>query len=222
MARVAPLRVMTYNVRQLRGDRAAVVEVLRSCRPDVVALQEPPRGPGGRLRLRRLAEGAGLVPVVSGGGARTTAVLVRPELSVTLARSLRLPWRPGRTRRGLAIADVEGVRVISIHLGLVAAERSRHLVRLMPVVWAAAGAGCIVAGDLNEAPGGSTWRRLALELRDLAPGAGPTFPASAAARRIDAVLGTGGLVASGARVADDEVARRASDHLPVVVDVWWP
>src|SRR5450830_1490309 len=91
MARVAPLRVMTYNVRQLRGDRAAVVQVLRNCRADVVALQEPPRGPFGRLRLRRVAEQAGLVPVVSGGGARTTAILVRPGLSVTLARSRRLP-----------------------------------------------------------------------------------------------------------------------------------
>ena len=141
---------------------------------------------------------------------------------MTLARPLRLPLRPWRTRRGLAIADVAGVRVINIHLGLVAVERSRHLVRLMPVVRAAAGAGCIVAGDLNEVPGGSSWRRLVLELRDLAHGAGPTYPASAAVRRIDAVLGSSGLVASGARVVDDEVARRASDHLPVVVDVWWP
>lgn len=222
MARVSALRVATYNVRGLKDDRSAVVQVLRAYAADVVAMQEPPRGPFGRLRLRRLAEAAGLAVVVSGGGARTTALLARPDLPVTLARSLRLPWRPGRTRRGLAIADVAGLRVISLHLGLTAGERSRHLVRVMPVVRAAAGPGCIVAGDLNEQPGGSSWRRLALHLRDLSPGSGPTYPASGPVRRIDAVLGTGGLVASPVPAVAGEAARRASDHLPVVVDVSWP
>jgi endonuclease/exonuclease/phosphatase family metal-dependent hydrolase len=198
------------------------VHVLREAAADVVALQEPPRGPFGRVRTRRLAEAAGLEVAVNGGGARTTALLVRPGLQVTLARSLRLPWRPGRTRRGLSIVDVAGVRVIGVHFSLSAAERSRHLVRLMPVVRAAPGAGCIVAGDLNERPGGAVWRRLGLSLRDLTADSGPTYPAGDASARIDAVLGTGGLVASGARVIDDEQARGASDHLAVVVDVRWP
>jgi endonuclease/exonuclease/phosphatase family metal-dependent hydrolase len=216
------LRVATFNVRGLRDDRAAVVHVLREAGADVVALQEPPRGPLGRVRTRRLAEAAGLEVAVRGGGARTTALLVRPGLQVTLARSMRLPWHPGRTRRGLSIVDVAGVRVISVHFSLSATERSGHLVRLMPVVRAAPGAGCIVAGDLNERPGGPVWRRLGQSLRDLTAGAGPTYPAADASARIDAVLGTGGLVATGARVIDDDLARVASDHLAVVVDVRWP
>jgi len=219
---VTALRVATYNIRGLRDDRAAVVAVLRECAADVVAVQEPPRGPLGRLRLRSVAEAVGLEVAVAGGGARTTALLVRPGLPVTGPRSFRLPWTPGRTRRGLSIADVHGLRVISVHLGLSAGERSRHLVRLMPIVRATAGAGCVVAGDLNEPPGGSTWRRLALQLRDLTAGSGPTYPAPDPQVRIDAVLGTGGLVADHVRVVDDDVARRASDHLPVVVEVRWP
>lgn len=210
---------MTYNVRGLKDDEAAVVEVLRAATPDVVALQEPPRGPLGRRRLARLAERAGLEVLVGGGGARTTALLARPGLPVGTAYAMRLPARPLRTRRGLATADVAGLRVVSVHLGLAARERSRQLVRILPLV--AAAPDCVVAGDLNEPPGGPTWRRFGLHLRDLAPDAGPTYPASAPRERIDAVLGSRGLTASGARTVDDAVARRASDHLPVVVDVAW-
>ena len=190
------LRVMTYNVRGLHDDAAAVVHVLREAGPDVVALQEPPRGPLARYRLRRLAEAAGLEIAVGGGGARTTALLVRSGLPVLGARAVRLPWRPGRTRRGMAIADVAGIRVIGIHLGLVAAERGRHLVRLLTVVTAAGR--CVVAGDFNEPTGGRARRRLGLRLRELTAGVGPTFPAKRPMHRIDAVYGTGDLAGSGA------------------------
>lgn len=215
------LRVLTFNVRGLKDDRAAVVEVLRSAAPDVVALQEPPRGPSGRSKLRALAHDAGLVVAVGGGGARTTALLVRPGLPVTGARGKRLTWRPGRTRRGLAVADVCGVRVISTHLSLVPSERARHLIRLLLLVRATEGAGCVVAGDLNEEPGGPSWRRLGQHLRDTTAASGPTFTARNPRRRLDAVLASTGLVPSGGRRIDDDVARRASDHLPVVVDLAW-
>lgn len=214
------LRVLTYNVRGLKDDRDAVAEVVRDLAPDVVAIQEPPRGPFGGRRLRELAHATGLRVAVQGGGARTTALLVRPGLTVTGERAARLPWRPGRTRRGLAVAEVEGVRVVSAHLSLVPAERARHLVRLMVVV-RSAHTGCVVAGDLNEEPGGPTWRRLGQSLHDLTPATGPTFTARNPRRRLDAVLATSGLEGRGARTVDSDTARRASDHLPVVVDVTW-
>ena len=213
------LRVMTYNIHGLHDDAAAVTEVLRAAEPDVVAIQEPPRGPLGRRRLRAVAEAAGLEVAVQGGGARTTALLVRARIQVTGRRAISLTWR-GRTRRGMALADVAGVRVISLHLGLSAAERARHAGRLHAVITSAP-AGLVVAGDFNEPPGGPVRRRLGLHLRDLTPGTGPTFPADRPTQRIDAVLGSGGLVPSGARAVDTEAARRASDHLPVVVHLRW-
>jgi len=216
---VTSLRVMTYNIHRLRDDRSAVVTVLRDCAPDVVAIQEPPRGPLGRWRLRRLAADAGLVPVVSGGGARTTALLARPGVVLTSAHGLRLPWRPGRVRRGLSVAEAAGLRIVSLHLGLSAHERSVQIVRIMPLV--AAASNCVVLGDLNEPPDGPSWRRLGMNLRDLAYHAGPTYPATGPTERIDAVLGSRGVTASGARVVTGDAARRASDHLPVVVDVRW-
>lgn len=213
------LRVMTYNIRQLKDDRAAVVTVLRECAPDVVAVQEPPRGPFGRARLRALARDAGLVPVVSGGGARTTALLARPGLEPTGARGMRLPWQVGRTRRGLAMTDLGDLRIVSVHLALGAAERAGQVLRLLPLI--ASAPACLVLGDLNEQPGGRSWRRLRLHLQDLAAGAGSTFPADRPTRRIDAVLGSRGVTATRARVPDGEAVARASDHRPVVVDVRW-
>ena len=214
------LRVMTFNIRQLREDASAVLTVLRESGADVVAIQEPPRGPFGGHRLRRLSASAGYVAVVVGGGARTTALLVRDGLTVTQPRAVRLRWTPGRTRRGLAVADVLGVRVVSAHLSLVPAERAQHLDRLLRVVQAAPG-GCVVAGDLNEDPGGPTHRRLALRLRDVTAGVGPTFTARNPRRRLDVVLTSGALRAGGARALRDEAARAASDHLPVLVDLRW-
>lgn len=214
------LRVLTYNVRQLKDDRDAVAAVLRRSDADVVALQEPPRGPFGRGRLARVAHAAGYEVAVGGGGARTTALLVRRGLAVTRTQDVRLPWRPGRTRRGLAMADVAGIRVLSAHLSLDEAERRRHLIRLVLLVRAAEG-GCVVAGDLNEEPGGPTWRRLGLHLHDLTAASGPTFPARSPRRRLDAVLATSGLTGAGVERLDEDPARQASDHLGVAVDVRW-
>lgn len=212
------LRVMTYNIQGLRRGAGEVAGVLQDCGPDVVAVQEPPRGPLGRRRLRRVARAAGLEPAVSGGGARTTALLVRAGLATSPGRAVRLPWRPGRTRRGLAVGDVAGVRVISVHLGLDAGERARHLDRLLSVV----GAGprpCVVAGDLNERPGGACRQRLGRHLSEVTAGLGPTFSTDRPRWQIDVVLASEGVTATGPQVVDSERTRRASDHFPVVVDL---
>ena len=214
------LRVLTVNVRQLKDDREALLAVLRRTAADVVAVQEPPRGPWGPGRLRRLARQAGFVPAVLGGGARTTALLVHEGVDWRAPRAVRLSWRPGSTRRGLAVADVAGVRVISAHLSLTGPERLRHADRLLRVVASSPGP-CVVAGDLNEEPGGPTWRTLLRHLNDVTAGIGPTFPARRPRRRLDAVLVTGGLTGSAARVVRDDGTAGASDHLPVVVDLAW-
>lgn len=212
------LRVMTFNVRGLRDDRAAVVEVLREAAPDVVAVQEPPRGPAGRRRLERLARAADLEVAVAGGGARTTALLTAPGLVVLDPHGAALPWTPPRTRRGLAVAEVDGIRVVGVHLGLTAAERARHADRIRQLVTTAPGP-VVVAGDLNEPPGGPTWRTLGRHLRDLSAESGPTYPARDPRTRIDVVLGSPACEPGGAERRTGQVAERASDHLAVVADV---
>lgn len=225
---IGTLRVMTYNLRGLREEVDALVEVVRAARPDVLAVQEPPRGWRGRSRLRRFAARTGLRVVVGGGGSRTTALLVVPHRSVRDAAGLRLPWRPGLTRRGVATARVDGVRVVVVHLGLRASERGRHVDLLARRLLHGADGPVVVAGDLNERPGGPSWAALtdaagglqdAATVRDADQ---PTYPADVPRVRIDVVLVDGRLSVLDARVPDDAAVGVASDHRPLVVDVHLP
>lgn len=227
------LRVMTYNVRSFKDDRAAAVEVVRSQTPDVLALQEPPRGPLRHWLLRRFAAQVGLRVVVSGHGARTTALLVSPRCAVTGAQPLRLSWRVGTTRRGASLAVVDGVRVVCVHLGLRSAERAAHLEHVLRAVAVGAdpaGAAAVrvesdgavpvvLLGDLNELPGGHVWTRLGQVLTDAAPGGAPTYDAVRPRKRIDAVFVSAGVLVERAHVPDDATVRRGSDHRPVVADL---
>lgn len=223
--RARPLRVMTYNLRGLREQVDALVDVVRAAAPDVLAVQEPPRGLTGRLRLRRFAARTGLRVAVGGGGARTTALLVAPHRSVHAAAAVRLPWRPGLTRRGVATARVDGVRVVVVHLGLRADERARHVGLVLRRVVEADRAPVVVTGDLNERPGGPSWAALAAARGGLHDAAlvgdaeHPTYPARAPRVRIDVVLVDERLPVLGAHVPDDHAVGLASDHRPLVVDV---
>lgn len=124
----------------------------------------------------------------------------------------------GRTRRGFAVARVDGVTLVVLHLALNTAERARHLDRILAEVARAAGP-CVVVGDLNEAPGGPSWLRLTGGLRDAVNSPRPTFTAQRPRHRLDAVLVSPEVRVLGSHVPDDDAARRASDHMPVVVDL---
>ncbi|MGN8247374.1 endonuclease/exonuclease/phosphatase family protein [Cellulomonas soli] len=213
------MRLMTYNVKGLHLSARAAAAVVRAADPDVLAVQEPPRGPFGRLRMWLFGRAVGLVPVVSGQGARTTALLVRrtPDLPVHGAHPVRLARLSGRTRRGVAVAVVDGITVVVVHLSLVRAERAAHLdvllARDIPT------AGTVVLGDLNEPPDGPAWQRLAAHLGGATVPTGPTFPSVDPRLRIDAVLLTRDLVVDGVHVPGGPQVEAGSDHRPVVVDL---
>lgn len=210
---------MTYNLKSLRLDEAAAVAVVRLEHPDVLGVQEPPRGPFRRARLRRFAARTGMRVVVDAYSARTTALLVDPGCRVEAPRAHRLRWRVGWTRRGFATARVDGVDVVVLHLSVHPDERARHLDRIEERLAALDGP-VVVLGDLNERPDGPAWARLARFGRDAAAAAPqPTFRASGPRHRIDAVLASPELEVRDVRVLRDAAARRASDHLPLVVDL---
>jgi endonuclease/exonuclease/phosphatase family metal-dependent hydrolase len=192
------LRVASYNVRSLRDDRAALVRVVTAMGADVVCVQEAPRFPGWRRRRRELARDTGMT-VAAGGRVGGVAVLAGPAVRVLDRRDLRLRPYPGLQWRAAALAVVEkdGARyaVCSIHLDLHGGARLRHAVQIAAFVEEAARAhraAAVVAGDLNERPGGPAWSHLARRYADCfaaAPrGDGGTFPAAGPAMRIDAVF----------------------------------
>jgi endonuclease/exonuclease/phosphatase family metal-dependent hydrolase len=208
---------MTYNVKGLQLSRTDVVAVIRAAAPDVLGLQEPPRGLLGWFRTWRLARDVGMRAVVNGGGARTTALLTARGRTVTDSAGVRLPNLSGRTARGIAVATVDGIRFVVVHLSLVRRERAAHLAGILRDH--VPGVRTVVLGDLNEQPGGATWSSLTGVLVDADPTGGPTFPATEPAQRIDAVLTTRDLTVVSARVVGEHPVLRGSDHRPLVVDL---
>lgn len=241
------MRLVSYNVEGLRRG-ARVARVVQALDADVVALQEPGRGPLGLLRLAVLARRTGLRRVARCG---TTALLVaehvevapavgvvRAGLASTLNRFSRaqrfthhlppsgvpLPrgrptWRrPHPMGRGASIATVDGIGIVVLHLP--PDDQPRRLAHLDRIAdrWERRDPQLVV-GDLNERPGQPAWQRLGESLRDLAPDAGPTYPTSRPRSRIDAVLGSASLRAVRAWVPDDAEVLAASDHRPVVVEL---
>jgi endonuclease/exonuclease/phosphatase family metal-dependent hydrolase len=217
---------MSYNVRALRDDVAALARVVRSQAPDVLCVQEAPRFARWRTRRADLARRFGMY-VAAGERPGGLAIFTGLRAAVVRAEYHVLSHVPRLHRRALAVAvlDIAGAgRVVAAcaHLDLDAAARLRHAAEIEAVladVRRRHDAPLILAGDLNEGPDGPAWRRLAEGRTDV--GAAPTFPAYAPHRRIDAILVTPPLRPRTTEVSvprDHDVVR-ASDHRPVVADL---
>jgi endonuclease/exonuclease/phosphatase family metal-dependent hydrolase len=235
------LRMMTWNVHGLRGsdgrcDPARIAEVIARAAPDLAGLQEvgAPSSPGGPahaaevladLTGMRCAFGATLRH--ARGYAYGNAILSRHPIEAVRTYDLSVP---GREPRGCIRADVGlgrmSLHVFTAHLGLHWRERRRQAAALLSADIlrdAALAHPLVLAGDFNSPSNRSAVPRwLRRELTDCALAAGdeaPTFPARFPLLRLDHVY-----VSVAFRVLDCEVirsalARRASDHLPLVVDL---
>ncbi|MEU6930200.1 endonuclease/exonuclease/phosphatase family protein [Streptomyces sp. NPDC046374] len=229
----AVVRVLSYNIRSMRDDEDALARVIRACAPDLVFVQEAPRFFRWRKHAARLAAKSELV--VLSGGATAAGPMLLCSLRATVERTedVLLPLTPGLHRRGLATAVVRlgGARVglVSCHLSLRADERYAQAALVLDRVAALGTPHAIVAGDLNEGPGGRAFGRLAKELQDgwaTSPwGTEHTFSPTAPHQRIDAVLTTPGIDILSCGVPTDldpHDLRTATDHLPVLAVVRIP
>ncbi|MFE1416913.1 endonuclease/exonuclease/phosphatase family protein [Streptomyces sp. NPDC058746] len=234
----AVIRVLSYNIRSLRDDEDALARVIRACEPDLVLIQEAPLFFRWRKHAARLAAKSDLVVLSGGATAAGPLLLCSLRASVERTEDVLLPLTPGLHRRGLATAVVRfaGVRVgvVSTHLSLDAAERAAQADLLLGRV-AAMNEDvpyAIVAGDVNETPGGPAFGRLTGALQDcwtVAPWGGErTFPAAAPDRRIDAVFASRGVevlacgVPAGLPGISSADLRAATDHLPVLAALRLP
>ncbi|MCX4773102.1 MULTISPECIES: endonuclease/exonuclease/phosphatase family protein [unclassified Streptomyces] len=226
----AVIRVLSYNIRSMRDDGAALARVIRACAPDLVLVQEAPRFFRWRKRAARLAAATDLV--VLGGGATAAGPLLLCSLRAAVERTedVLLPLTPGLHRRGFATAVVRiaGTRlgVLSCHLSLQREERLAQAESLLGRLDAMGVEHAVVGGDLNDVPSGQAFRRLAGRLQDcwtVQPRGGEhTFPPHDPRKRIDAVFATRGIEVLGCGVpaglpgvAEGDLLA-ASDHLPVL------
>jgi endonuclease/exonuclease/phosphatase family metal-dependent hydrolase len=214
------VRVVSYNVHGQRDDQRALVEVVRGLAPDVLLVQEGPRRLRWRTKCADLANRSRMVYAAGGLPALGNVALISLRTQVRDSWCVRFPLTPGRHMRGAvfvrcAVGDAEFL-VAGTHLSTDPAERPGQA-RIVRDALAGQTGPVVLAGDLNEGPDGASWRTLAEGFVDL--GEALTFPAAAPRARIDAVFAGPGVTVLEHRVHDTPAARRASDHLPVVLDL---
>ncbi|HEX6468073.1 MAG TPA: endonuclease/exonuclease/phosphatase family protein [Streptosporangiaceae bacterium] len=227
------VRLLSYNLRSLRGDPGALVRIIRALRPDVACFQEMPRFVARREKIRRFARRCGLIVAVNRRAAGL-AVCTRPDVRVLHGEYRLLTRVPRLHRRGVALAVLEigGARLVaaSTHLDLRASPRLAHAGQVLAAAGrlrGAYGAPAVIAGDINEQPGGAAWTLLARTLQDayaIAPAGGAaTFSAVQPHRRIDGVFADPevrvigcGVPAPPGRAGDYPLA---TDHLPVLAEL---
>jgi endonuclease/exonuclease/phosphatase family metal-dependent hydrolase len=236
------LRTLSYNIHKCIGgvdrryDPDRIVEVIQNLDIDVAMLQEVD---GGAARSNRdhqvdlLAERLGLryrtwFPNVDvrGGGQYGNAILSRYPIieSANLDLTIRFKKRRSALHAVLRVRH-DGVdrtiHVYNMHLGLARYERRRQLRLFLdshPFQNLHHDTPIVVGGDLNDVYGG-LGELLApagfrgIERRPL------TFPAWGPMRALDAIFVRGAMDFVRLARCDSELARRASDHRPLVADV---
>lgn len=243
------IRILTYNVHRCLGtdgrlDVGRVAEVIAAQAPDIVALQELDVG---RARTRGVDQ-AHEIALRLGMVSRFHAALrveeelygdaILTALPERLIKAGPLPGHPrfprleprGALWVGIGIDGVE-LQVLNTHLGLVPREQRNQVAALLGPAWLGGperrGA-LVIAGDLNAGRTSATFRALAAGLTDArraVSSAARTFPSQMPVLQIDHVLVSEGIAVHGVAAPMDPLTRRASDHLPLVVDIdlaAWP
>jgi endonuclease/exonuclease/phosphatase family metal-dependent hydrolase len=222
------MRVATWNIHRGRGPfgwfrPSRIVAVIAEIAPRLIALQEAQhylRPAADMLDYDALARAARLRPIrvaerPAEHGWRSNQLLVRDDVTVIAARGLRLG---GLEPRGAIVATLDlgggAVRVIACHLSIGAARR-RAQAALLLAAMAEEALPTLLLGDLNE------WRADRSALAALRPAFGepctaPSFPSFRPALALDHILASPPGLVRGVAAHDTPLARRASDHLPLV------
>jgi endonuclease/exonuclease/phosphatase family metal-dependent hydrolase len=236
------LRVLSYNIHKCIGgvDRkyepSRVADVISRLEPDVVLMQEVDAGverSNGDRQVDLLGELLGMryrtwFPNVEvrGGGHYGNAVMSRYPIieSTNIDLSIRFKKKRSVLHSVLRVRQDDTdrtVHVFNMHLGLARYERRRQIQTFLdshpfnnlhhetPVV---------VGGDLNDVYGrlGELLAPAGFRGTDQRP---RTFPAWGPMRALDAIFVRGAVDYMKLSRCDSQLARRASDHRPLVADV---
>lgn len=232
-SRQGALRVASYNIRKAVGldwrrDHQRILDVLAEIDADVVVLQEADKRLG--LRPGVLPEGAlydalGYVfaPIADTGpshGWHGNAVLYRKSrFQLEETQKISLPrLEPRGAVSALFVSP--GFEIIGAHLGLTPRVRTQQLRSLADRV-ARATHPVLLAGDFNSALSNARLQQLfGTPVEALQPGR--SFHAALPMIGLDRFVLKGFDGASHSFVHASALARKASDHLPIVADVTLP
>jgi len=240
-----PFRILTYNVHRWLGtDRkispTRIAEVIASCEPDIVALQEVRAGrtrPGEADQAATVADKLGMdlyfQPTIRILGEQYgIAVLTRHP--AYLVKSGRLPTqstKPSFEKRSAlwVCTEIDGhkVNVINAHLSLRSGERRTQAAALVGPDWMShpdCADPAVLLGDFNAPPYSRSYRMIATHLRDaqLTNSHGepqPTFHTRAPVLRLDHVFVSKSVEVVNAAPVRNSLTRVASDHFPLLAEL---
>lgn len=231
------LRIASYNIRKCVGldwkrDPKRIVAVLAELDADIVLLQESDkrfRTRHGTLPVTVLYEELGYrfaniaMNDVSHGW-HGNAILYRQPLQLLHAERIRIPTREPRGSVG-AFFEYQGRQffIVGAHLSLLRKTRERQIKFLAEHV-SLKRYPCIIGGDFNE-PQAQRWfdRARSSEHRALSGfsliSPGSTFHSAKPLFQLDRFLVTSQIHVQSAKVHQTALSRKASDHLPIVMNI---
>lgn len=230
-----PLRLVTWNVhsfvgRDRRQDPARCGAVLAGLDADVVALQEVDgRTEDGGEPLAQLGHSLGLETLagpnlVDERGEYGNGLLTRLRPRSVERVDLSVAGREPRGALDVVLQGPAGdaLRVVVTHLGLRRSERREQARRIRSRLCLDPHLPTVLLGDLNDwRP--TWWGSRLLEPEPFPWGTrGATFPSWRPLLGLDRVLARPAPLRARERVEDSPLARSASDHLPVLVELEWP
>ena len=240
MWRMTNLRIASYNIRKCVGldwkrDPQRVLAVIQETQADIIALQEIDKRFGSRDRTldpETIAEqtdykliGAPVRPQSS--GFYGNAILISKDMSAGNLQTLALPsFEP----RGALMADIQlpplngqatQIRIIATHLAIVGRWRRQQIRDIFDkFVKSSPSAITIIAGDFNEirAQKGFYNKTITKPFDIITPGA--SFQASKPIFTLDKFIIAGdGYQIGQSGVLHTPLSKKASDHLPIWVDL---
>ncbi len=233
------MRLLTYNIHKGVGgsDRRYRLERIRDVihaeAPDLICLQEVDQNvrrssyhdqPALLATWLEAAHSHYQLNVPQRDGGYGNLVLSRWPFQSRNAVSLRLHRRKPRGAQLVVVDTPDGpLHLVNWHLGLAEKERRWQAGHLLhhPLFVESSHLPTVIAGDYND------WRnqlgRYAFDVHRFRQATAPTarfrsFPAFLALASLDKAYYRGELRVHGARIVRTRLARRASDHLPLVVD----
>ena len=243
-------RILTYNVHRCVGadqrlDVGRVAAVIAAESPDIVALQEVDvcRERTGRIdQAHEIARRLGMTSRFNAalrveeeqyGDALLTALPERLIQAGALPGYAPVPQLEPRGALWISVETAPGqtLQVLNTHLGLVPREQQIQARALTGPAWLANPARrdpLVLVGDFNAPRRSRVFEILSGVLADahaLRPAGAPrvrTFPSRMPMLRIDHAFVSPGVEVTSMRAVATPLARMASDHLPLVIDIDLP
>lgn len=224
------MKLASYNIRKAVGldrrrDPARILDVVNHIGADVIVLQEADKrlGPRPTALPRQLIfdhtdyEPVDLAVSAVSIGWHGNAILVKKGMQVSDPQRIALP---GLEPRGAVSAVIEGrLRVVGVHLGLMRRHRHEQLRSIRMKL-----EGCphptAVLGDFNEWSPHAGMEEFQDHFHIVSPG--KSFHASRPMAALDRVGLSPGIALKTGGVIENQLAKVASDHLPVWVEIDLP